>query len=52
MTDFQKELLEPCINDGGASNSRIRRQGPVDITRALPGRGGVVPALKKAKNKD
>jgi hypothetical protein len=51
MTYFQKELLEPCIDDGGAPNSRIQRQGPVDITRALPGRGGGVPAVKKAKNK-
>lgn len=50
MADFQEELLEPCVDDGGTPNGVIRREGPIDITRALPGRGGVVPPLKKAEN--
>jgi hypothetical protein len=51
MADFQEELLEPCVDDGGTPNCAIRREGPIDITRALSGRGGVVPPLKKAENK-
>jgi hypothetical protein len=51
MAYFQEELLEPCVDDGGTPNGAIRREGPIDITRALPGRGGVVPSLKKAENK-
>ena len=51
MADFQEELLEPYIDDGSTPNGAIRREGPIDITRALPGRGGVVPPLKKAENK-
>ena len=51
MADFQEELLEPCVDDGGTPNGAIRREGPIDITRPLPGRGGVVPPLKKAENK-
>ena len=50
MADFQEELLEPRVDDGGTPNGAIRREGPIDITRALPGRGGVVPPLKKAED--
>jgi hypothetical protein len=51
MADFHEELLEPCVDDGGTPNSAIRREGPIDITRTLPGSGGVVPQLKKTENK-
>ncbi len=48
---MQKELLEPGVDDGDTPNRAIRREGPINITRALPGRGGVVPPLKKTENK-
>lgn len=51
MADVQEELLEPGVDDGSAPDGTIRRERPIDITRALPGCGGVVPALEKAKNK-